>query len=276
MRRGRYLGPLAILMSVLVVGGLARAQRIDTRPPHLRNAGIDQKLNEQLPLDLRFRDESGNAVELRQYFGRKPVVLTFAYYECPMLCTMVLNGLVKAMRAISMDVGKEFEVINISINPREAPSLAASTKKTYVQEYGRSGADSGWHFLTGDESAIRRAAAAAGYRYGFDPVTGQFTHASGIMVLTPEGKFSRYFYGVEFSARDLRLGLVEAAANKIGTPVDQVLLYCFHYDPVTGKYGLVINNVIRVVGTGFALTLGALVLILLRRERRLRPRASQL
>ncbi len=236
--------------------------------PLLHDIGIDQHLNEQLPLDLMFRDEAGRTVKLRDYFGKRPVILTFAYYECPMLCTLVLNGLVKAMRAIPLVLGKDFEVVNISINPKEKPPLAAAKKNTYVKEYGRLDAAQGWHFLTGEEEQIRQATAAAGYRYRYDPEYGQYAHASGIIVLTPEGKFSRYFYGLEYSARDLRLGLVEAASNKIGSPVDQVLLFCFHYDPITGKYGLIVARITQALGTGTVIILGGFMILMLRRERR--------
>jgi protein SCO1/2 len=268
-RVARFLGArcLGVLLAASAFSVAARPQEKDTRPQILQEITIDQKLNEQLPLDLQFKDETGKIVTLRQYFGKKPVVLSFAYYECPMLCTLVLNGLVAALRALPLDLGKDFEAVNISINPKEKPALAASTKHTYAREYGRAGGEAGWHFLTGDEASIRKAAAAAGYHYKLDPSTGQYAHATGIMVLTPDGKLSRYFYGLEYSARDLRLALVEASSGKIGSPVDQVLLYCFHYDPVTGKYGLVITHLIRLIGISTALALGLAIFIFLRRER---------
>ena len=263
-RAARCLG---VLLAALAFSMAARVQEKDTSPQILKEITIDQRLNAQLLFDLQFKDEAGNIVTLRQYFGKKPVVLSFAYYECPMLCTLVLNGLVAALRALPLDLGKDLEAVNISINPKEAPTLAASTKHTYAREYGRAGGEAGWHFLTGSEASIRQAAEAAGYRYKLDPSTGQYAHATGIMVLTPEGKLSRYFYGLEYSARDLRLALVEASSGKIGSPVDQVLLYCFHYDPVTGKYGLVITRLIRLIGTSTALALGLAIFIFLRRER---------
>lgn len=256
---------ILFVLSCFSTGIQAQAQK---EVPFLQEIGIDQHLNEQLPLDLLFRDETGRTIKLRDYFGKRPVILTFAYYECPMLCTLVLNGLVKAMRAISLDLGKDFEVVNISINPREKPPLAAGKKNTYVKEYARAGAAEGWHFLTGEEEQIRAATAAAGYRYRYDPAYGQYAHASGIMVLTPEGKFSRYFYGLEYSARDLRLGLIEAASNKIGSPVDQVLLFCFHYDPTTGKYGFIVARITQVLGTATVIILGTFMFLMLRRERR--------
>jgi len=257
-----------VLISVLPAANPAFAQAADTQPPQLRDIGIDQKLNEQMPLDILFRDESGKTVRLGEYFGKKPVILTFAYYECPMLCTLVLNGLVKGMRTLPFDVGKQFEVVNVSINPREGPKLAAAKKNTYIREYGRPGAAEGWHFLTGEESEIKKATEAAGFRYKYDTSSAQYIHASGIMILTPKGKFARYFYGIEYAGQDLRLGLIEAAEEKIGSPVDQVLLYCFHYDPVTGKYGLAINVIIRILGTATVLVLGAFMLVMFRRDRR--------
>jgi protein SCO1/2 len=241
--------------------------------PIMRQIGIDQRLGHQLPLDLTFRDESGKAVQLREFFGGKPVILTFAYYECPMLCTLVLNGTLTAMRAIPLELGRDYAAVNISFNPRETPQLAAAKRDTYIREYGREGAENGWHFLTGDEAAIRQATQAAGFRYVYDPLTKQYSHASGIMVLTPDGKFARYFYGLEYSARDLRLGLVEAAENRIGSPVDQILLLCFHYDPVTGRYGLLITRVIQVLGTTTALLLGGFVFLMFRRDRARRDRS---
>ncbi len=269
-------GPIAALTGLcVVIAAFAGtrplfAQAADTQPAQLREVSIDQKLDAQMPLDLLFRDETGKTVRLGDYFGKKPVILSFVYFECPMLCTLVLNGLVKGMRTLSFDVGKEFEVVTISFNPREGPSLAAGKKNTYVREYGRPGAAKGWHFLTGDESDIKKATDAAGFRYRYDASSGQYIHASGIMILTPKGKLARYFYGIEYAGQDLRLGLVEAAEEKIGSPVDQVLLYCFHYDPVTGKYGLAITAIIRILGSATALALGGFMLMMFRRDRRLK------
>lgn len=238
------------------------------KPPILQDIRIDQRLNEQLPLDTVFRDETGKSVQLVQYFGRKPVILSFAYYECPMLCTLVLNGLTKGLRVIPFEIGNQFEVVNISINPREGPDLAAAKKANYVRDYGRPGAERGWHFLTGEEAEIQRVTKAAGFRYVYDPTTGQYAHAAGIMIATPKGRLSRYFYGIEYSGQDLRLGLVEASEEKIGTLVDQVLLFCFHYDPVTGRYGLAIMVVMRILGSATAIAIVAFMLLMLRRERR--------
>ena len=220
-------------------------------PPALRDVRIEQKLDQQLPLDLVFRDESGQQVKLGNYFGRKPVVLALVYYDCPMLCTQVLNGMVTSFRVLPSQIGKEFDVVTISFDPRETPALAAAKKKVYVDylpDKMHAQAASGWHFLTGDQANIERITDAVGFRYQYDEATKQFAHASGIMVATSEGKLSRYFYGIEYPARDLRLGLIESSQNKIGSPVDQLLLYCYHYDPATGKYGAAVMRVMRIAG----------------------------
>ncbi len=255
-----------LIAASLFAGGAGFAE--NNLPEQLRNVGIDQKLNEQVPLDLVFKDETGREVQLGQYFGRKPVLLSLVYYECPMLCTMILNGMLRSMRAVKLTAGEQYEVVTVSIDHRETPELAAAKKAEYVKQYGRPGAEKGWHFLTGDETSIRRLADAAGYRFKFDEKSGQFVHASGIMILTPQGKLARYLYGVEYPPRDLRLGLVEASNGKIGSPVDQVLLYCFHYDPSTGKYSLLIMNVIRALGAATVAVLGAFIILMLRRDRR--------
>jgi protein SCO1/2 len=235
-------------------------------PPVLRPVGFDQRLDAQVPLDLGFKDEMGQSVQLGDYFGSKPVILVLAYYRCPMLCTQVLNGLVRALLDITFDVGKEFNVVTVSFDARETPALAAAKKKTYLERYGRRGAEAGWHFLTGEEDSIRRLTQAVGFRYTYDARNDQFAHASGIMILTPRGRISRYFYDITYSPRDVRLGLVEASANQIGSPVDQILLYCFHYDPAEGKYGPVIMNFVRLGGVLTLLALGALLTFLWREE----------
>lgn len=217
-------------------------------PPQLKEVGIDQRLHNQVPLCLEFKDESGAVVRLGDYFGGKPVLLTLVYYECPMLCTQILNGVVSCLKPLSFTPGKEFTIVTVSFDPRETPPLAERKKASYLERYGRPESAAGWHFLTGREEEIRRLTDAVGFRYRFDPVTGQYAHASGIMVLTPQGRLSRYFYGIEYAPRDLRLGLIEASSGKIGNPVDQVLLYCYHYDPTTGKYGAVVMNIIRAGG----------------------------
>ncbi len=220
-------------------------------PGALKDVGIDQKLNEQLPLELAFTDEKGAKVKLGDYFGKKPGVLSLVYYQCPMLCNQVLNGMVTAFKVMNFKAGDEFEVVTVSFDPRETAALAAAKKSTYVNylpEAKRASADAGWHFLTGDEASIKRLTDAVGFRYHFDQATEQFAHASGIFVSTSEGKLARYFYGIEYAPRDLRLGLIEAADNKIGSRVDQLLLYCYHYDPATGKYGTAIMKVMQVAG----------------------------
>jgi len=229
-------------------------------PSALKTVGIDQRLNEQVPLDAVFKDEQGREVRLGEFFNGKPVVLALVYYSCPMLCNQVLNGMLSSFRAVTFNAGEQFEVITVSFDPRETPQLASAKKQTYVKAYNRPSGAAGWHFLTGDEANIKRLTEAVGFRYTWDEPTKQFAHASGIMVVTPEGKLARYFYGIEYSPKDLRLGLVEASQNKIGTPVDTLMLYCFHYDPATGKYGAVVMNIVKVAGV---ITIGLIVGLLL-------------
>ena len=234
-------------------------------PKALNEVGIDQKLNEQLPLDLEFRDESDQVVNLADYFDKKPVVLSLVFYECPMLCNQVLNGMISAFRVMSFKPGEEFDVVTVSFDSRETPALAAAKKRAYVEylpEAKRDAATSGWHFLTGDASNIERLTAAIGFRYHFDEATNQFAHASAIYLATPQGKLARYFYGIEYAPRDLRLGIIEASENRIGSPVDQLLLYCYHYDPATGRYGAVVMNMIRVGGIVTLMAMLALFLVL--------------
>src|SRR6204780_3867508 len=242
-------------------------QDIGVRPSLLKEVGIDQKLDQSIPLDLAFRDEHGNPVQLGQYFGEKPVILSLVYYNCPMLCTQVLNGLESSLKLIPMDIGKQFNVVTVSVDPTERPVLAEAKQALYTGLYGRPGVTDGCHFLTGDEQQIKRVANAVGFRYAYDPGSKQFAHASAIMVLTPDGKLSKYFYGIQYSPRDLRLGLVEASARKIGTPVDAILLFCYHYDPHPGKYGLLISRLIQAGGLLTVLAIGSTMLILFRRER---------
>jgi len=235
-------------------------------PPGLRNVGLDQKLNEQVPLVLSFRDESGRAVPLSSYFGNKPVILALVYYQCPMLCTQILNGLVISLRGMSLESGRDFEVVSVSIDPTETPELAARKKAEYLRRYAKS--SMGWHFLTGAEPQIKELAQAVGFRYAYDARTKQYAHASAIMVLTPSGRLSKYFYGIEYAPRDLRLGLVEASENKIGSPVDQLLLYCYHYDPSTGKYSAIVLNIVRLAGALTLLIFGPTLIWMWRRDLR--------
>ena len=237
-------------------------------PPVLKKVGIDQKLNEQVPLDAVFKDEQGREVRLGQFFKGKPVVLSLVYYTCPMLCNQILNGMLSSFRQITFSAGEQFEVVNVSFDPKDTPAIAAAKKQTYIKAYNRAGGEAAWHFLTGDETNIRRLSDAVGFHYLWDEQTKQFAHASGIMIVTPEGKLARYFYGVEYPPRDLRLGLVEASQNKIGTPVDTLLLYCYHYDPSTGKYGAVVMNIMRVAGVVTLVLIAGMFLVLRKIGRR--------
>jgi protein SCO1/2 len=237
-------------------------------PPFLKDVGIDQKLNEQLPLDLRFRDESGKDVRLGALVRDRPVILMPVYYECPMLCTMSLNELTRVMKVMQYDVGDQFDVVTVSFDPREGPELARAKKASYVKQYGRAGAERGWHFLTGDAQPIKQLTDAIGFRYTWDEPTKQFAHASGFMILTPQGKLARYFFGHDYSASDLRLSLVEASQGKIGSVTDALILYCFHYDPAKGKYSLAIMNVLRALGVLTLLLLGGFIVRSVMHERR--------
>jgi protein SCO1/2 len=266
--RKRYRGSLlsTALFGILIAAGPLPAQD-NAKPAALRDVAFDQQLNQQVPLDLKFRDEGGKRVRLGDYFGQKPVILSFVYYTCQDLCPLLLDGVVRTLRALSFEAGNQFNVITVSFDAHDSPALAAAKKKDLIGRYGRPGASAGWHFLTGEEAAIEKLTRSVGFHYTYDAHTGEFAHATGIVILTPGGKTARYFYGIEFSPRDLRLGLIEAAANKIGSPIDQLLLFCFHYDPVTGKYGLLITNVIRLAGFATIVILGSFILIMLRRER---------
>ena len=237
-------------------------------PKALQDVKIEQKLNEQLPLDLTFRNEQGETVRLGDYFGKKPVVLSLVYYQCPMLCNQVLNGMVASFKVLNFKAGEEFEVVTVSFDPLETAELARAKKTTYVNylpQAKRAAAAQGWHFLTGDQENIRRLTEAIGFHYYFDAATDQFAHGSAIYVATPQAKLSHYFYGIEYSPKDLRLSLVEASANKIGSPVDQLLLYCYHYDPATGKYGPVVMNMVRVGGIATLLAIGIMFVVMRRR-----------
>ena len=237
-------------------------------PGVLREVAFDQRLGAALPLDVQVRDEAGNLVAIRDLMDGKPAILAFVYYQCPMLCTQVLNGLASCLGVLKFDAGREFEIITVSFDARETPDLAAAKKAAYLKRYDRPGADAGWHFTTADSAAIHALTEAVGFRFVWDEAMGQFAHASGIVVVTPEGKLSHYFYGVEYPPKDVRLALVEAADNKIGGLVDHVLLYCFHYDPTTGKYGAAVLNLMRLVGGATVLGLGGWLLSMRRRERR--------
>ena len=244
-------------------------QPAGVQPADLQKVAFDQKLNAQIPLDLPFRDETGRTVTLGDYFHHgRPVVLSLVYYDCPMLCTLVLNGVAGAMKGMSLNPGSDYDLVTVSFNPQETPALAAAKKKTYIERYGHPEAASAWHFLTGDEPAIERLTKAVGFHYVYDPRTKIYAHATGIMIVTADGRLSKYLYGIDYAPRMLRLALVDASSGRIGNPVDQVLLYCYHYDPSTGKYGLVVLNVIRLGGAVTFVGLAAFVLIMLGRERK--------
>jgi protein SCO1 len=236
-------------------------------PAPLREIGFDQNIGALVPLNVPLHDESGAAVALGDYFGRRPVVMVFAYYDCPMLCTLSINGLASALNVLSLDAGRDFDIVIVSFNPRDTPAAAAAKKATYLSRYKRPGAEAGWHFLTGDRESIGRLTKAAGFRYTWDGATQQFAHPSGVIVVTPEGRLARYLFGIEYGPRDLRFALVEASAGTVGSRVDSLLLYCYHYDPVTGRYGLAIMRAIRLAGAATVLALGAFILVALRRER---------
>jgi protein SCO1/2 len=238
------------------------------RLPILKDVGIDQKLDGSVPMDLAFVDENGHDVKLGDYFGHRPVVLALVYYQCPMLCTLVLNGLVGSIEGMNFTAGQEYDVVAVSFDPSETPTLAANKKAAYLTRYGRPGAEAGFHFLTGRPESIRALTSAVGFRYAYDPTIQQFAHPAAITVLTPAGRISRYLYGIEFAPRDVRLALVEAADGRIGTVVDQALLYCYHYDPLSGRYATTIMNVIRIGGVLTLAVLGTFVVTALRRERR--------
>lgn len=261
--------------SLIAIGTLAApasaqwAHPLPDRTPQkiVEQVGIDQHLNTPLPLDARFVDDQGHDVALGQFFGTRPVVLALVYYECPMLCNQVLNGLTRTLRVMSLDVGKDFDVVVVSFDPNEGTRLAGAKKAAYVSRYGRPGTDAGWHFLTGTEPNIKRLTAAAGFRYQWQADTQQWAHTAGIMVVTPKGVLSRYFYGIEYGTRDLRLGLVEASNEKIGTLADQALLLCYRYDPMKGSYGLIAMRLIQIGAVITLVALGSFIAIMLRRER---------
>lgn len=250
---------------------LALAETADAqpygRPPALRDVGIDQKLDSQVPLDLEFADESGKTVRLRDYFHGKPVVLSLVYYQCPMLCNLVLNGELRGLRQLALDVGKDFEAVTVSFEPKETPEMARAKKAAYVEKYNRATGDAGWHFLTGREDQIRALSDSVGFRYRWDESTKQWAHASGVIILTPEGRVARYLFGIEYSRKDLRFALMEASANRIGSAADQILLFCYHYDPLKGKYTFAVMNALRAGGSATLLVLGLFLFVNFRRDR---------
>ena len=267
--KGQIWKAIQLSIAALLLGSVVRAQ--ESRSPAfnvLNEVGIEQRIGESLPLDAAFVTADGESVLLGDLLGDRPVILALVYYECPMLCTQVLNGLLASLKALTFDVGDEFDVVTVSFDPGEGPALAASKKASYLESYGREGAGEGWHFLTGDVASIRALTEAVGFHYVYQEDVDQFAHGSAVVMVTPDGKVAQYYFGIEYSPRDLRLGIVEGSEGRVGTIVDQVLLYCFHYDPTVGKYGVAILNVIRVAG---GLTAGLMafgILYLLRNERR--------
>ena len=255
-----------VIAAMALFGLPARAQQPGP-PPILREVSITQRLNEPIPPDIIFRDEDGKPVHLGDYFGKKPIVLSLVYFDCPALCTEVLNGELRTMKAISLDLGKDFDAITVSFEPKDTPALAKAKRDVYAGQYGRPGAARNWHFLTGEQISIDALTQAAGFHYAYDSSSRQYAHAAAILVLTPHGRVARYFYGVTYPARDFRLGLVEASEGKIGTPTDHALLYCYQYDPMTGKYGLIVMNVVRAAGLLTLLVLGIFMFVMFRRER---------
>jgi protein SCO1 len=268
---GWFLGAFALSVSLWASAAWGQAMTrgimsppANVRPPGLKNVGIEQHLDEQIPANLSFRDETGKAVQLRDYFGKRPLILNLVYYQCPMLCSEVLAGLEGAMRALKFDVGKEFDVLTVSFDPKETPEMAATKKAESLKRYGRAGATEGWHFLTGPQASIDALTKAAGFQYEYDPKIGQFAHATAIIVLTPDGKIAQYYYGVDYAPKDLRLGLIQASQNKIGTIVDQVLLYCYHYNPETGKYGAIISRILKIAAGATVFMLGTFLIVMFR------------
>src|SRR5262245_12120121 len=278
------LGPLALGLTLLVSPAAAQPSGPLSVPPPgkaaleavpmLREVGIDQKLDAPIPLDLSFVDHTGKDVTLRQLFTTRPAILALVYYECPMLCTQVLNGLEGSLEALSFTVGKEFDLIVVSFDPGETPAMAEEKRKNFLHRYGRAGVDDNVHFLTGRESAITALTGAVGFRYAYDKQIDQYAHPAAITLLTPQGHVSRYLYGIEFAPKDLKFGLIDATGGKIGTLTDQMLLFCYHYDPETGKYGLAIMTFIRLSGAATAVGLGVYIVWSLRRERRQRDRLA--
>jgi protein SCO1 len=268
------LRAIVTVAALLITGSIVRGQTIPANtgpnsalmPAQLQNVGFEPQLNAQIPLDLPFVDENGNSVQLRDYFEQKPVVLAFVYYGCPMLCNQVEQGVVGALRMLSFTPGRDYEVVFVSFDPRESADMAAQKKKAALSHFGRTETAAGWHFLTGTKESIDSATKAANFRYTFDAKTNLFAHASGIMLLTPNGRISRYFYGVEYPGRDVRLGLVDASAGKIGTPIDHVLLFCYQYDPSSATYSASILKIIRLGGILTVLCIVGGILIFRRRD----------
>jgi len=262
---------VVLLLTVLpaFAQGLAEKPGLpaSAKPGLLSKIGLDQRLNHHVPLDLPFVDDHAKDVRLGDFFGKRPVLLVLAYYECPMLCTQVLNGVTGALSTLNFDVGREFDVVVVSINPKEGPGLAAQKKKAYVERYRRPHTADGWHFLTGPQESISKLAESVGFRYAFDDEIGQFAHAAGFEVLTPRGVIARYFYGIEFAPRDIKFGVMEASEERIGSPIDNALLLCYHYDPTTGRYGTAAIEAVRIGAVATVAAFLTFLFVSLRRER---------
>lgn len=267
------LGLLLALASVSVFAQLKNPEPFDRgnrnqQPAIFDQVGIDQKLGAEAPLDLRFKDQDGKDVQFGTYFNhKKPVILALVYYDCPMLCNQVLNGMTSALQVLKFNAGKDFDVVAVSFDPRETPELALAKRRTYLDRYKRAGAENGFHFLTGQKDAIDALTKTVGFRYSWDEKSNQFAHASALILLTPEGKVAQYYYGIEYSPKDMRLGIIEASNEKLGNVADRLLLYCYHYDPMTGKYGALVMRMVRIGGILTMVVLGGFIVLSVRRER---------
>jgi protein SCO1/2 len=260
-------GFMLVLIAIPILGFVRPA--VAQPSGALREVGFDQNLNRQIPLTLPFRDEEGQSVQLADYFGKRPVILVMGYSNCPLLCSQVLGEVTRSLKPLDFSIGKEFDLVTVSINPKEPPEEADSRRRSYLKRYNRPGSESGWHALTGDESAIQQLAKAIGFRYTFNPKLNLYAHASGFVLLTPAGRISRYFYGIEYPARELKYALIDASSSRIGSPIDKIVLYCYDFDPATGKYTLAVMTVIRILGVTTALALGTFMFAMIRRDRRM-------
>ncbi len=265
------VGPLLLLFMLTGAASAQQAQEAgppaSELPPILREVGFDQNLNKQIPLDVTFKDENGQSVQVGQYFGAKPVVLNFVYYDCPMICLQTLSSLASTLKVLSQEPGRDFEIVTVSFDPRETPALAFNKKKEFVERSDKPQIAGGWHFLTGTKDSIDRLTQAAGFRYVWDEPSKQFAHPTGIMVLTPSGRIARYLFGIDYGPRDLRLAILDASAGKVGSPIERVLLYCYHYDLTTGRYSLAIMRVVQIAGAATVFSIGMLIFVMTKRDR---------
>ena len=272
-RPGRASSPasrMGLILTLAAAALVAAPLRASAQPGGaLKEVAFDQNLDAQLPLTTTFRDEQGRAVQLSEYFGKRPVILIMGYSNCPLLCSQVLGQVTRSLKPLEASVGKDFDILTVSINPKETPEQADSQKRAYLKRYNRPGAESGWHALTGDEASIARLAKVVGFRYTYSPKLNLYAHAAGFALITPAGRISRYFYGIEYPARELKVALAEASASRIGSPIDKLLMYCYDYDPSTGKYTFAVMNAIRVFGVATALALGTFMFAMVRRDRRM-------